>query len=574
MKAIERSFRSWDDAELFYRAWLPDESKPDKALLLFHRGHEHSGRWHATIDSLGLSEISVFAWDARGHGRSAGVRGEARELRDLIKDVDVFVKHIGGEYGIALENMLLLAHSLAAVTVGAWVHDYAPPIRGLVLAAAAFKVRLYVPFAVSALRLQQKICGSGQVKSYVRAQMLTRDKVEAARYATDPLIFRQIAINLLLDLHDTAQRLVADAGAIDVPVLMLAAGCDSVVSLKSQREFFRRLGSSQKELQVFPEMRHAMFHDLGREQVIVRVRHFARQVFAAPRVVRSLRGADRSGYTCEEYGRLQQPSRLPYRVARAALGVGARLSDGIALGWRTGFDSGESLDYVYRNQAAGLSPFGKIVDVIYLNSVGWRGIRQRKAHLQKALREVIADLQAAGEPVRILDLAAGPGRYVLETMHALGGNGVAAVLRDYEQANVLAARALAQKLGLTNVEVDHGDAFDRMSLAAIEPRATIGIVSGLYELFPSNSDVLESLGGLATAVAPGGYLIYTNQPWHPQLKFIACVLHNREGKRWIMRRRTTAEIDELVASSGFEKRRMEIDRWGMFTVTVARRRSS
>ncbi|MEO7723674.1 MAG: class I SAM-dependent methyltransferase family protein, partial [Chthoniobacterales bacterium] len=49
---------------------------------------------------------------------------------------------------------------------------------------------------------------------------------------------------------------------------------------------------------------------------------------------------------------------------------------------------------------------------------------------------------------------------------------------------------------------------------------------------------------------------------------------NREGKRWIMRRRTTAEIDELVRLSGFEKCAMQIDRWGMFTVSVARRLNS
>jgi len=77
--------------------------------------------------------------------------------------------------------------------------------------------------------------------------------------------------------------------------------------------------------------------------------------------------------------------------------------------------------------------------------------------------------------------------------------------------------------------------------------------SGLYELFPSNEPVLTSLRGLADAIEPGGYLIYTNQPWHPQLEFIAQVLTNREGERWIMRRRTTAEMDELVRVAGFER---------------------
>ncbi len=63
-----------DGAELFYRAWLPEEPT-SKALLLFHRGHEHSRRWQETVRALGLDDFSVFAWDQRGHGLSSGERG-------------------------------------------------------------------------------------------------------------------------------------------------------------------------------------------------------------------------------------------------------------------------------------------------------------------------------------------------------------------------------------------------------------------------------------------------------------------------------------------------------------------
>ena len=109
--------------------------------------------------------------------------------------------------------------------------------------------------------------------------------------------------------------------------------------------------------------------------------------------------------------------------------------------------------------------------------------------------------------------------------------------------------------------------------SAVTPRPTIAIVSGLFELFPENAGVLASLRGLAEVIEPGGYLIYTNQPWHPQVEFIARVLRNREGKPWIMRRRTTAEMDQLVSVAGFEKSGMEVDEWGMFTVSIARRGS-
>jgi hypothetical protein len=40
-----------------------------------------------------------------------------------------------------------------------------------------------------------------------------------------------------------------------------------------------------------------------------------------------------------------------------------------------------------------------------------------------------------------------------------------------------------------------------------------------------------------------------------------------------MRCRTQAEMDELVRSAGFTKVSQEVDPWGMFTVSVARRAS-
>src|SRR5439155_17095325 len=104
-----------------------------------------------------------------------------------------------------------------------------------------------------------------------------------------PLIFRQIAINLLVDLNDTAKRLVADAGAINVPTLMLGAGWDWVVSLEAQREFFNKLSSPVKRMHVFPAMYHAIFHEKDRAQVIERMREFILERFAQPPVAVSLR---------------------------------------------------------------------------------------------------------------------------------------------------------------------------------------------------------------------------------------------------------------------------------------------
>src|SRR5256714_11759503 len=570
MQAVEQTMSSWDGAQLFYRAWIP-ERRTEKALLLFHRGHEHSGRWSEFVEMLGLDDIAIFAWDARGHGHSAGERGAAESFGTLVKDVDAFVRHVRDQHGFALENMIVLAHSVGAVAVAAWVHDYAPPIRAMILATPAFRVRLYVPLAIPGLRLKQKFIGPGYVKSYVKAKILTHDPAQAAQYEADPLIFRQIAVNVLIALHDTGTRLLADAGAIHVPTLMLSAGRDWIVSVKAQREFFNGLSSPVKRMHVFPAAYHALFHERERAQVIGRVRDFIQERFAAEPVRPSLVDADKYGHTWEEFERLKLRGSPHFALIRGGMKSGGRLSKGINLGWRTGFDSGLTLDYVYENNARGTTPLGRLIDRNYLNSPGWRGIRQRKANLETLLRRLIERAHTEGLPVRILDVAAGGGRYLLETMRSLPTIPMTAQLRDYKQENVDAAARLAAEFGLTNVRVELANAFDRGSLAAINPRPTIAIVSGLFELFPENAGVLGSLRGLAEVIEPGGVLICTNQPSHPQVEFIARVLRNREGKPWIMRRRTTGEMDELVSVAGFEKKEMAVDEWGMFTVSIARR---
>ena len=97
-------------------------------------------------------------------------------------------------------------------------------------------------------------------------------------------------------------------------------------------------------------------------------------------------------------------------------------------------------------------------------------------------------------------------------------------------------------------------------------------MSGLYELFADNDQVARSLAGVAAAVPPGGYLLYTGQPWHPQLEFIARALtSHRDGVAWVMRRRSQQEMDGLVEAAGFRKVDQRIDAFGIFTVSLAQR---
>ncbi len=574
----ESTFVTHDGVQLYYRHWASTKPRIG-CVVMFHRGHEHSGRIAHLVDELDLPDLDFFAWDARGHGLSPGERGYSPSFSTSVRDVQTFIDHIHNTYGIAHADMAVLAQSVGAVLISTWAHDYAPKIRCLILASPAFKVKLYVPFARSGLRFMQSVRGNFFVNSYVKSKFLTHDLARQKSFDVDPLITRAISVNILLELYEAAERVVADAQAITIPTQLLISGSDWVVHHGPQHDFFARLGSEDKEKHMLDGFFHDTLGEANRKLALDKVREFIVRHFNKSPQYRDLRQSDQQGPTYEESIALSKPLStlsprgLYWALARLNMKIGGLFSEGVRLGHQTGFDSGSTLDYVYRNTPTGAGPLGRMIDRHYLESIGWRGIRQRKLHLEELLRKAMKLLRDERREVRVLDIAAGHGRYVLEALNDSAQLPDSILLRDYSDINVRDGASLIHQKGLQEIaRFEKGDAFNRSSIADVQPRPTLGIVSGLYELFPDNDKVRRSLAGMADAIEPGGYLLYTGQPWHPQLELIARALtSHRGGEAWVMRRRTQAEMDQLVEEAGFEKLEQRIDEWGIFTVSLARR---
>ena len=575
----EHYFAANDGAQLFYRYWPAVAAPGTRAIVLLHRGHEHSARMQHLVEELALPGFAMFAWDARGHGRSTSPAGKVPSFATLVKDLDSFIQHISAAYGLRVEDIALVGQSVGSVLAATWAHDYAPKIRCMVLSAPAFRIKLYAPFAYRILGLLHWLRGDFEINSYVKPRVLTHDPERIASYQTDPLIKRPISVGLLLGLDRTSKRVVEDAQAIHVPTQLLISGQDWVVRRKPQLDFFARLGTPVKEQHTFDDFFHDVLGERDRRLAVDKVRSFVLKAFVSPVQRPHLLDADKTGFTKTEYDELGRPlpllsrKRLRVGLSKLALKLGGLLSSGIRMGFSTGFDSGSTLDYVYRNQACGATPIRRLVDRSYINAIGWKGIRKRKENLVQALLDAITRLHDQGMPVRLLDIAAGHGRYVLEALERCRVEIDDVRLRDLNESNIERGLALVKEKQLRhNVHFEKGDAFDRASLAALQPRPTLAVVSGLYELFPENAPVQASLAGLAEAIKPGGFLIYTGQPFHPQLEMIARTLPSHRGFRpWIMRRRTQSEMDQLVETAGFRKLDQQIDEWGIFTVSIAQK---
>jgi alpha-beta hydrolase superfamily lysophospholipase len=575
----ESTFSTSDGTALYFHHWPAPHRAGQKVIILFHRGHEHSGRLQHIVDELTMPDTDFYAWDARGHGQSPGERGYSPNLARSVQDVDEFVRYVATHAQVRMKDIIVIAQSVGAVLAATWVHDYAPKIRGLVLASPAFKVKLYFPFARAGLALMQKFRGLFYVNSYVKAHYLTHCPQRIASFNQDKLITRQIAVNILLDLYKTANRIVSDSSAITLPIQLLISGDDFVVHAKPQKQFYAGLRSRIKEQHILPGFYHDTLGEKDRSIALEKIGSFVTKLYAMKSEPFDYRDEDCWSPGADAYRKLQIPLKpcsaegIFYRSLSYGMKTIGRLSKGMCLGYETGFDSGSTLDYVYRNEAEGKGFSGRLLDRMYLNSLGWRGIRVRKIHIQKMIAQAIGKLRERDIPVRIVDIAAGHGRYVLDALENQPEI-ENILLRDYRDINVEKGQKMIEERGLSHVaQFRKDDAFDYDSLASLEPKPTLGIISGLYELFPNNDLLRNSLAGLAAAIPPGGMLIYTGQPWHPQLKTIAYTLTSHQnGIPWMMRVRSQGEMDALVEEAGFEKSHQFIDEFGIFTVSLAVRK--
>jgi hypothetical protein len=127
--------------------------------------------------------------------------------------------------------------------------------------------------------------------------------------------------------------------------------------------------------------------------------------------------------------------------ARAPVCPSCAPSDGVRLG-RNQFDSGGAR-YVYR--IASGSAVRRIIDRNYLDA---SADRHPAAWLtSRSCCAAIADRRAADAPVRIVDVAAGHSRYVLDAIAAGDAQPDSIVLRDYGERNVRGAAHHARARG-------------------------------------------------------------------------------------------------------------------------------
>lgn len=253
-------------SEGFHVRWWPASTRRG-VLLVVHGLQEHSGAYDAVARVLAAGGYEVGAVDLRGHGRSPGRRGHIEGFEsDHLAAVDLLLRE--AERRDPASRPFLLGHSLGGLIVLRWAQSrvFADRLRGIVLLSPFIEPAIRVPgWKATLSRLMARVRPAFRLRTGIPDTDLFRDPNEAAAFSSDPLVQRYVSAGHWEALT-RERRDLRLAAPIEVPMLVLLAGEDTVIDSDAARAF----ASMQPEATVieYDDAYHALHRDPVVEVVI------------------------------------------------------------------------------------------------------------------------------------------------------------------------------------------------------------------------------------------------------------------------------------------------------------------
>lgn len=267
--------QSADGTKLFFRQWLPSETKtPRIVAIIFHGIGYHSEPYRVIGNYLSSKGIIVYGFDTRGHGYSGGERGKmesAGKIRDDIHQIVTFVRQKNSQH-----KLFLIGESMGGVFVASYAKDHNNEIAGIILIAPSFKVHVsqYLKFKSIALLPVILFFRDQEVLSLVdnRLDESSRDKNWVKDRRADTLALSRVSGNYLSIIQQLNSGWKSDIpGQISVPVLIFHGGEDKIVDKSGSVLFVRALKSTDKELIILPEAPHSILWDDSTPDILAKM---------------------------------------------------------------------------------------------------------------------------------------------------------------------------------------------------------------------------------------------------------------------------------------------------------------
>lgn len=270
----EGFFESHDHTRLFYQSWTQTNSIA--TVIISHGQGEHSECYQRFIDYFQNSKLDFYAYDLRGHGKSAGLRGYAESFDHYVSDTQQFFELVQKKVS-STKPLFGLAHSMGGLIQSlVFLQTDQTRFKAQILSAPMFGLAVEVPaYKKHGAQLLQKYLPKLTLGNELTYEMLTRDPEILREYEKDTLRHERISSGVYIGFMNRFETIKQRAEEIKIPTLLVCSENDPVVDSRACEAVFNSFGSEVKKSHFYgPDARHELFNDIIRNEVYGDVERF------------------------------------------------------------------------------------------------------------------------------------------------------------------------------------------------------------------------------------------------------------------------------------------------------------
>jgi alpha-beta hydrolase superfamily lysophospholipase len=273
--ATEKSWVSRDAQTFGYTTWPVQENPiPPRAVIIAVHGLSGAARDFRPLGTYAAAHgVITYAYELRGQGNDPirTRRGDIHHPWLWLADLADFTRLVRQRH----PNLPLFYYGEsmgALVALHAAALSAPDRIDGLILASPVVQVKNPLSWwQTLLLRVSIRLAPKYRVsfaREHTPPPRLTRDDAYQQWLQQAPHTLKRFTLRLLGHIGRLMLQSGDAAGQLTLPVLVLYAGQDVLVTPEAVEQFYRRIASRDKEKYLFPKSYHLLLHDHDKAQVL------------------------------------------------------------------------------------------------------------------------------------------------------------------------------------------------------------------------------------------------------------------------------------------------------------------
>lgn len=260
----ENYFLGVDNKEIYTVSIKTGNSK---AIVISPGRSESALKYKELAFDLNRQGYDIYIIDHRGQGLSQRLggdqnKGHVEQFQDYIDDLNAYISSL--KLALHYQNNSLLAHSMGGTIAALYLQQFDSPFQAVVLFSPMFSIKSAIPNAI----LKIITLSSATMCNWARSKPCSipgEQEYKKKKFTNNDLTSSKLRFSLSLDCYETtpqiqlgsptmrwvsesisaAQQAISNADKITVPILIIQAGADSIVTSDGHTQFLKNIKSNK-----------------------------------------------------------------------------------------------------------------------------------------------------------------------------------------------------------------------------------------------------------------------------------------------------------------------------------------